>query len=87
MYSGANRVSLHAIRRVSGEGCGGMVGGGSRGYDMMSCSLYVLGPSAPHTQRAKLLVTGSMALMWPVAAATSRSAWSRFLSIPSCEIA
>ena len=27
MYSGANRVSLHAIRRVSGEGCGGMVGG------------------------------------------------------------
>ena len=27
MYSGANRVSLHAVRRVSGEGCWGMVGG------------------------------------------------------------
>ena len=27
MYTSANRVSLHAIRRVSGEGCGGMVGG------------------------------------------------------------
>lgn len=28
MYTGANRVSLHAIRRVSGEGCEGMAGGG-----------------------------------------------------------
>ncbi len=28
MHTGANRVSLHAIRRVSGEGCEGMVGGG-----------------------------------------------------------
>ena len=27
VYSSANRVSLHAIRRVSGEGCAGMVGG------------------------------------------------------------
>ena len=27
VYSGANRVSLHGIRRVSGEGCAGMVGG------------------------------------------------------------
>ena len=27
MHAGANRVSLHAIRRVSGEGCEGMVGG------------------------------------------------------------
>lgn len=27
MHTGANRVSLHAIRRVSGEGCEGMVGG------------------------------------------------------------
>ena len=26
MHAGANRVSLHAIRRVSGEGCEGMVG-------------------------------------------------------------
>lgn len=24
MYSGANRVSLHAVRCVSGEGCGGV---------------------------------------------------------------
>lgn len=27
VHSGSNRVSLHAVRRVSGEGCEGMVGG------------------------------------------------------------
>ena len=34
VYTGANRVSLHAVRRVSGEGCGGW-GGMERGGDIV----------------------------------------------------
>ena len=66
MYTSANRVSLHAIRRVSGEGCEGVVGGGgvsvksTRHNVMLSLRFGVVG--ATHENEASCLSRASLGL-------------------------